>query len=70
MPLQVTGLEPFDTMSAVAATLENVGSVFGVVRPTTIFANISLLGKSVLTFCMLLGRLGFFTLLILLRPKF
>lgn len=65
-----TGLEPFDAMSAVAATLGNVGPGFGVVGPTKTFANVSLLGKSVLTFCMLLGRLEFFTLLILLRPEF
>lgn len=65
-----TGLEPFDAMSAVAATLGNVGPGFGVVGPTTTFASVNLLGKSVLTFCMLLGRLEFFTLLVLLRPEF
>lgn len=65
-----TGLAPFDAMSAVAATLGNVGPGFGVVGPTTTFASISLFGKSVLTLCMLLGRLEFFTLLILLRPEF
>lgn len=65
-----TGLAPFDAMSAVAATLGNVGPGFGVVGPTTTFASINLLGKSVLTICMLLGRLEFFTLLILFRPEF
>ncbi len=65
-----TGIAPFDAMSAVAATLGNVGPGFGVVGPTTTFASINLLGKSVLTVCMLLGRLEFFTLLILFRPEF
>lgn len=65
-----TGLEPFDAMSAVAATIGNIGPGFGVVGPTTTFANISLFGKAVLTLCMLLGRLELFTLLILIRPEF
>lgn len=65
-----TGLLPFDAMSAVAATLGNVGPGFGVVGPTTTYDSINLLGKSVLTVCMLLGRLEFFTLLILFRPEF
>lgn len=70
MIIAATGLKPFDAMSAVAATLGNVGPGFGVVGPTTTFASVNLLGKSVLTLCMLLGRLEFFTLLILLRPEF
>lgn len=65
-----TGLKPFDAMSAVAATLGNVGPGFGVVGPTTTFASITLFGKLVLTICMLLGRLEFFTLLIIFRPEF
>ncbi|BAE83543.1 hypothetical protein DSY1754 [Desulfitobacterium hafniense Y51] len=65
-----TGLSPFEAMSAVAATLGNVGPGFGTVGPTTTFAGISLLGKIVLTVCMLLGRLEFFTLLIIFRPEF
>lgn len=65
-----TGIEPFDAMSAVGASLGNVGPGFGIVGPTTTFASISSVGKSVLALCMLLGRLEFFTLLILLRPEF
>lgn len=68
--IAATGLKPFDAMSAVAATLGNVGPGFGVVGPTTSYASINLFGKSVLTLCMLLGRLEFFTLLILIRPEF
>lgn len=64
------GLEPFDAMSSVAASLGNVGPGFGIVGPTTTFASINPFGKLVLTTCMLLGRLEFFTLLILMRPEF
>ncbi|MGI1657862.1 MAG: TrkH family potassium uptake protein [Desulfitobacterium sp.] len=65
-----TGLEPMDAMSAVAASLGNVGPGFGIVGPTTTFASVTIFGKSVLILCMLLGRLELFTLLILLRPEF
>ncbi|WP_018211616.1 TrkH family potassium uptake protein [Desulfitobacterium hafniense] len=65
-----TGLEPFDAMSAVAASLGNVGPGFGIVGPTTTYAGITLFGKFILSLCMLLGRLELFTLLILLRPEF
>lgn len=68
--IAATGLEPFDALSAVAATLGNIGPGFGVVGPTTTFASINLFGKSILTLCMLLGRLELFTLLILIRPEF
>ncbi len=65
-----TGLEPFDAMSAAAATLGSIGPGFGVVGPTTTYAGISLFGKFILTICMLLGRLEFFTLLIIINPEF
>lgn len=65
-----TGVQPFDAMSAVAASLGNVGPGFGVVGPTTTFASFSSFGKFVLALCMLLGRLEFFTLLTLIRPEF
>lgn len=68
--LAATGLEPFEAMGAVAATLGNVGPGFGIVGPTTTYASISELGKVVLTLNMLLGRLELFTLLVLIRPEF
>jgi len=68
--LAATGLEPFDAMSAVAATLGNVGPGFGVVGPTTTFSSINPFGELVLIICMLLGRLELFTLLVLLQPEF
>ena len=65
-----TGLEPFDAMSAAAATLGSIGPGFGVVGPATTYSSISLFGKFVLSICMLLGRLEFFTLLILINSEF
>jgi len=68
--LSATGLEPFDAMSAAAATLGNVGPGFGVVGPTTTYSSINAFGEVVLIFCMLLGRLELFTLLVVLQPEF
>ncbi|MCO1600738.1 TrkH family potassium uptake protein [Desulfosporosinus nitroreducens] len=68
--LAATGLEPFDAMSAVVATLGNIGPGFGVVGPTTTFSSINAFGESVLILCMLLGRLELFTLLVLIQPEF
>ena len=68
--LSATGLEPFDAMSAVAATLGNVGPGFGIVGPTTTYSSINAFGEVVLILCMLLGRLELFTLLVVLQPEF
>lgn len=65
-----TGMSPFDAMSAVAATLSNVGPGFGVVGPTTTFFEVHPFAKAVLIIDMLLGRLELFTVLVLLHPEF
>ena len=64
------GLEPWDSIGAVAATLGNVGPGFGIVGPTTTYSVLSDFVKIVLTACMLLGRLELMTLLVFLRPEF
>lgn len=68
--VSASGLQPFDAIGAVAATLGNVGPGFGIVGPTTTFAEVPAIAKAVLTFDMLLGRLELFTLLVLLHPEF
>ncbi|KAF0190587.1 MAG: trk system potassium uptake protein TrkH, partial [Gammaproteobacteria bacterium] len=54
--------------SAVAACMNNVGPGLGDVSAN--FTSVSPVGKWVLTFAMLLGRLEVFTLLVLLTPAF
>lgn len=68
--LAATGLEPFDAMSAVVATLGSIGPGFGVVGATTNYSSINAFGEVILILCMLLGRLELFTLLIVLQPEF
>ncbi len=57
-------------LSAVAATLGNVGPGFGMVGPMYSFAEIHPAGKMLLFFCMWIGRLEVVTALVLLVPEF
>ena len=57
-------------LSAVAATLGNVGPGFGMVGPTLSFAEIHPAGKMLLFLCMWIGRLEIVTALVMLVPEF
>jgi trk system potassium uptake protein TrkH len=56
--------------TAVAATLNVIGPGLDQVGATESFEAVNLFGRTVLTFCMLLGRLEIFTALVLLSPYF
>jgi trk system potassium uptake protein TrkH len=68
--ISLDGLDLFSSMSAVAATLGNVGVGFGGVGPTAGFAGLGLGSKLILSFLMLLGRLELFPVLAVLSPRF
>ena len=57
------------TTAVISATC-NVGPAFGSVGPSENFASIPFLGKWILIFCMLTGRLEVYTVLILFLPQF
>jgi trk system potassium uptake protein TrkH len=62
-----------DFMSATSAAiscLSNVGPGFAAIGPTRNYAAIADGGKLLLSFCMLLGRLELFTVLVLFAPSF
>lgn len=63
-----SGLDPVSAFSAVSACLNNLGPGLGEVAQN--YASVSSMGKIVLTFAMLLGRLELFTLLVLFTPVF
>jgi trk system potassium uptake protein TrkH len=65
-----TGVDFITSLGAVAATIGNIGPGFGMVGPVDNFAQIPYLGKWLLSWCMLLGRLEIFTLIILIVPEF
>ena len=64
------GLDFMSAIGSVATALGNVGPAIGSVGPTDNFANIPLIGKWILSFLMLLGRLELFTILVIFSPGF
>jgi trk system potassium uptake protein TrkH len=64
------GVDFTTALTAVASALGNIGPGFGTVGPVENYAHIPVLGKWLLAWCMLLGRLEIFTLIILVVPEF
>jgi len=64
------GVDFITSIAAVAATIGNIGPGLGMVGPADNYAQIPYLGKWVLIWCMLLGRLEIYTVIILLVPEF
>ncbi|MDR3259157.1 MAG: TrkH family potassium uptake protein [Fusobacteriaceae bacterium] len=56
-------------ISAVAATINNIGPGLGAYGPTSNYSSLSGISKIVLSICMLLGRLEIFPILILFSPR-
>lgn len=67
--ISVDGFDFETNMSAVAATLNNIGPGFSVVGPTSNFSMYSYFSKIILIFDMLAGRLEILPMLIMLYPK-
>jgi len=68
--MAASGMDLVSAGASVIATLGNVGPGLGSVGPTDNFGHIAPFGKGVLMFCMLLGRLELFTVLVLFFPTF
>ena len=68
--LAATGVDFVTALGAVAATIGNIGPGFGQVGPVENFSQIPDLGKWLLSWCMLLGRLEIYTVIILVVPEF
>jgi trk system potassium uptake protein TrkH len=64
------GVDFITSFASVAATIGNIGPGLGMVGPVDNYAQIPYLGKWVLIWCMLLGRLEIYTVIILLVPEF
>lgn len=63
------GLNITTSASAVAATLGNVGPGLGLVGPLHTYEAVPVLGRTLLTIMMVLGRLEIYTVLILFMPE-
>jgi trk system potassium uptake protein TrkH len=64
------GVDWVTSLGAVASAIGNIGPGFGMVGPVENYALIPNPGKWLLAWCMLLGRLEIFTMLIFLVPEF
>jgi len=58
------------TVSSVAATIGNIGPGLGLVGAVGNYSDMSVLSKLVLSFCMIVGRLEVYPILLLLVPSF
>ena len=68
--LSFLGLDLETAISAVAATLGNVGPGLGGVGPASNYAWLPVAGKTLLIICMYLGRLELFTVFMIFLPSF
>lgn len=64
------GVDLISSISAVAATLGNVGPGLGLVGPMTNYFALPIAAKVVLSLCMLVGRLEIYTIIVLLSTRF
>ena len=68
--LAAVGVDVVTAFSAVAAAIGNIGPGLGAVGPTDNYAHLPMVAKAILTFCMLLGRLEIYTVIVLLVPEY
>lgn len=64
------GLDVISAFASVAACIFNTGPGLGSVGPAQNYLHVPFLGKWVLIFCMLLGRLEIYTVMVLLIPEY
>ena len=68
--LAMMGIDLTTSLTAVAASIGNIGPGLGSVGPTENYAHLPHAAKAVLILCMLLGRLEVYTVFILFVPEF
>lgn len=68
--MALLGLDIVTAFVSVAATINNIGPGLGAVGPMDNYKSIPFFGKWVLIFCMLVGRLELYTVIVLLVPEF
>ncbi len=66
----VLGVDGKTASSSVATCMAGIGPGIGTVGPASNFAHLSVAGKSLLTFLMIVGRLEIYTVIILFSPAF
>ncbi|MFQ5928240.1 MAG: TrkH family potassium uptake protein [Acidobacteriota bacterium] len=70
MALTALGVDVLTAIAAVAASMFNIGPGLGKVGPAENYAHLPFLAKWILGFCMLAGRLEYYTVLVLFTRAF
>ncbi len=68
--MALLGLDIISAVASVAASIGNIGPGLGIVGPINNYLTVHLIGKWVLIFCMVLGRLEIYTVIVLLVPEY
>lgn len=68
--LSALGLDMITSFGAVVTTLSNVGPGLGLFHPESTYSEAPLMAKWLLSFCMMVGRLELYTVMVLLVPEF
>ena len=68
--LAAVGVDVLTSITAVAASMFNIGPALGAVGPLENYSGLPALAKWVLSGCMIAGRLEFYTVLVILTPAF
>lgn len=68
--LNIAGMDSTSAMGSVAACLANIGPGLNSTGPVTNYSSVQFVGKWILSFVMILGRLEIFSVLILFSPSF
>ncbi len=68
--LSLFGVDLLTSVAATVACLSNIGPGFGYVGPAENYSQIPQFGKVVLSFCMMIGRLEIYPVLIFFYPSF
>ena len=68
--ISISGISVLESFGIVAACMSSVGPAFGIVGPTSTYANLPDWARFISVVAMLLGRLEIFTLLAIMRPDF
>lgn len=68
MAMSALGLDVLTAIASAAAAIGNIGPALGSVGPSSNYAHVPAAGKWILSFCMLLGRLEIYTVMMLFLP--
>jgi len=68
--VSLDGKDMISTVTAVIATISNIGPGLEIVGPVGNYADFSVMSKTVLSICMIIGRLEIFPVLLLFTPTF